>query len=105
MPSSRRVYSYPWWYSRCCFIQLQNEIEADYDVGVVSNNMIVALFLASNGADIHIKDLQGKSPLGLCAKDSTALLKQYSEIRCLNPNYAIVIILTVLSAATPSVAV
>jgi ankyrin repeat protein len=55
------------------------ETEASHGVGVVSSNMVVALFLVSNGADMHIKDLRGNTPLSLCPKDSTALVKEYSE--------------------------
>lgn len=62
-------------------MQIKDEVDATHGVGVVSNNMIVALFLVSNSADMHLKDLRGNSPLGLCAKDTLALLKEYSEKR------------------------
>ena len=63
--------------------QIKAEIEDTHGVGVVSSNMMVALFLVSNGADMHVKDLRGNSPLGLCAQDTCALLKEYSEKRYL----------------------
>ena len=62
-------------------LQIKSEIEADHGVGVVSADMIVALFLVTNGADIHLKNHKGQSPLSACTTDLTTFFKQYSERR------------------------
>lgn len=63
--------------------QIQEEIEANYGVGVVSAGVIAALFMVTNGADIHIKNTASQSPLSLCAVDVAPLFKEYSERRSL----------------------
>lgn len=60
-------------------VQIQDEIVAEHGEGVLSANMIVALFLIANGADMHAKNKLGQSFISMCPSDSMSLLNRYSE--------------------------
>ena len=61
------------------FLQIRDEMTAEHGEGVLSANMIVALFLIANGADMYMKNNNGQSPTSLCPSDSISLLRRYSE--------------------------
>lgn len=58
-------------------LQIEDEVEKVHGKNVVSPNVIVGLFLVSQGADIYIKNMRGVSPLQTQPVDISALLTQY----------------------------
>lgn len=57
-------------------LQIQDEVEVVHGKNVVSPNVIVGMFLVSQGADIHIKNYKGVSPLQTRPTDVSQLMEQ-----------------------------
>ena len=60
----------------CVIFQIQDEVEAEYGPNVVSLNVIVGMFLVSQGADTYTKNLKGVSPLQVQPADISELVSQ-----------------------------
>ena len=58
------------------YVQIQDEVEIVHGKNVVSPNVIVGMFLVSQGADTYTKNLKGISPLQIRPTDVSALMSQ-----------------------------
>ena len=60
-------------------LQVQANLESDHNEPNFGSYLIVACMLVREGAELHIKDINGESPFQLCSAEEAAVIKTHAQ--------------------------
>lgn len=71
------LYKKSYMYFELFTVQLMDEVETTYGKNTLPVNVIVGIFLVTQGADVFTKNVNGVSPLQIRAADVSSVIKSY----------------------------